>query len=71
MLHLIELRQPGDQNHRGLADREEHPRPCGIRHAPPWPTGELERPSLASVEVQSLELGAADIVSDAGNHREA
>src|SRR5262245_39577105 len=64
MRHLPQVWQPGDQYHRGLADREKHPSERGIRHTPSRSPGQIERVLLASVEGQNVELRPLARVTD-------
>ena len=68
---FVEFRQPGGEHHRGIPDREEHARPLAIGDTPPGATGQIDRPPLAPIELQDLELGATGFVANAGNDRQA
>src|SRR6266853_233138 len=70
MLHVAEIGQPGNKNHRWVADRQEYPLTRGIRHAPAWPAGQRDLPSPMRGEIDHLELGSASVITDACGHRE-
>ena len=62
--------QPGDKDHRGLADREEQPLAGGIGHAPARPPGKVDRVAQAAVEAQRVKRGTVAFVADAGCDRQ-
>jgi hypothetical protein len=70
MLDVPEIRQSCDQDHRRIPDGKEDVFPLGVRHAPAWPAGEADGPSLSCSEIDDLELRAMLLITDAGSDRE-
>src|SRR6185295_9917734 len=67
---VAQVRQTRGQDHRRLADREEHALVLGIDDAPSWPTGKLERPSTVSAQGEKVKFGFARRVAYARGNSE-
>ena len=67
---VAQVRQAGDQNHRRLADAQEHALGRRIGHAPARPPRQVDRRVAAVVEAVNLQRRTGVVVADAGDDAE-